>query len=252
MRQPPLYARLAETLLDDISQGRLLPGDKLPTEDEFIKTHRVSRVTVRQALTLLRDRGLIERYARRGSFVANRPTGWTASSMEDVLNIAAETVPEALEWKLVQAPPAGRRLLLPPGEAVYRLRVVRSHIRNPVFYLEAYVSRSIGDRLSREDLRGALLVELIEKRLGMPATTGLEEISAGVADPVLARRLRIPVGSPLLILDVTFFGPQGQPIEYARAQYRADLVKRRNHLVRTRATSSTAAELRGSLNARLA
>jgi GntR family transcriptional regulator len=218
VRHQPLYARLAEALLEEMSS----------------------------------DRGLIERYARRGSFVANRPTGWTASSMADVLDIAAETVAKALEWKLVKAPEAARKLLLPPGEPLYRLRVVRSHLSNPVFFLEAYVSRAIGERLNREDLRGALLVELIEKHLGMPATSGLEEISAEVADPVLARRLRIPAGSPLLVLDVTFFGPQGQPLEYARARYRADQVKRRNHLVRNRGASSTEPELSGAFGGRLA
>jgi GntR family transcriptional regulator len=245
VRHQPLYARFAAGLLKAISSGQLRPGDKLPTEDEFIKIHRVSRVTVRQALSLLRDRGLIERYARRGSFVASRPTGWTASSMADVLGIASDTVPNALEWKLVKAPDAARRLSLPPDEPLYRLRVVRSHLHKPVFFLDAYVSRTIGERLNPEDLRGALLVELIEKHLGMPATTGVEEISADIADPALARRLRIPVGSAVLVLDVTFFGPDGQAIEYAHARYRADQVKRRNYLTRSQVEGLPAAGERG-------
>lgn len=250
-RAPLAALRAARhSLLEDISRGRLRPGDKLPTEDEFIKTHRVSRVTVRQALGLLRDRGLIERYARRSSFVASRPTGWTASSMADVLDIAAETVPTALEWKFVKTAEAAQRLSLPSSEPLYRLRVVRSHLGKPVFYLEVYVARSIGERLYREDLHGALLVELIEKHLGMPTTTGLEEISAAVADPALARRLRIPAGSAVLVLDVTSLGPQGQPIEYARTRYRADQVKRRNHFTRSQAAPSTAADFRGHHGAR--
>jgi GntR family transcriptional regulator len=251
-RRQPLYARFAAGLLEAISSGRLRPGDKLPTEDDFIKLHRVSRVTVRQALSLLRDRGLIERYARRGSFVASRPTGWTASSMADVLGIASDTVPNALEWTLVRAAEAAERLSLPPAEPLYRLRVVRSHLHKPVFFLEAYVSRAIGERLNPEDLRGALLVELIDKHLGIPATTGLEEISADVASPALARRLRIPAGSPVLVLDVTFFGPDGQAIEYARARYRADQVKRRNHLTRSQVVAAPATGKRGKLGAPLA
>ena len=245
MRRQPLYARFAAGLLKAISSGQLRPGDKLPTEDEFIKIHRVSRVTVRQALSRLRDRGLIERYAHRGSFVARRPTGWTASSMADVLGIASDTVPNALEWKLVKAADAARRLSLSPDEPLYRLRVVRSHLRKPVFFLDAYVPRIIGERLNPEDLRGALLVELIEKHLGMPATTGVEEISADTADPALARRLRIPVGSAVLVLDVTFFGPDGHAIEYARARYRADQVKRRNYLTRNEFEAPPAAGERG-------
>ena len=245
MRRQPLYARFAAGLLKAISSGQLRPGDRLPTEDEFIKIHRVSRVTVRQALSLLRDRGLIERYTRRGSFVARRLTGWTASSMADVLGIASDTVPNALEWKLVKAADAARRLSLPPDEPLYRLRVVRSHLRKPVFFLDAYVSRAVGERLDPDDLRGALLVELIDKHLGIPATTGVEEISADVADPALARRLRIPVGSAVLVLDVTFFGPDGQAIEYARARYRADQVKRRNYLTRSQGEASPRGAERG-------
>jgi GntR family transcriptional regulator len=251
VRRQPLYARFANTLLEAISSGRLRPGDKLPTEDEFIKLHRVSRVTVRQALSRLRDRGLIERYARRGSFVANRPTGWTASSMADVLGIASDTVPTALEWKLVRAAEAAKRLSLQATESLYRLRVVRSHLRKPVFFLEAYVCRAIGERLHADDLHGTLLVELIDKHLGIPATTGLEEISADIADPGLARRLRIPAGSPVLVLDVTFFGPDGQAIQYARARYRADQVKRRNYLTRSEVVGMPARD-HGKLNTPLA
>jgi GntR family transcriptional regulator len=236
MPRVPLYLRVRDSLLAAITEGRLRAGEKIPTEEDLVRAHGVSRVTVRQALALLREQGLIERFPRRGSFVADqpRPSTWTASSIEDVLHVGAETVPDILEWRAVRAPEAARRLGLAPGQPVFRLRSVRSDKGTPLYYLEAFVPQAIGRRLLREDLRLAMLIELLENKLGLFVASGLEEITAGVADRALAARLRVRVGTPLLILDLTYFGADGRPVEHARAWYRADRFLRRNLLARGR------------------
>lgn len=234
MRYTPLYAQLADSLLKDISEGRLRPGDRLPTEDEFASAHRVSRVTVRQALNLLRERGLVERFARRGSFISKQPKGyaWTARAMQDVVQFGAETVPKILEWRALDAPAVAERLQLPVRERIYRLRSVRSYLDRPVYYVEAYTPHDIGQRLHRADLRLLMLLEVIENKLGLTVSRAVEEISADVADAVLAKRLGIRLGSPVLVLEIIYFGVDDRPLEYAKVWYRADHVKRRNELVR--------------------
>lgn len=234
MRSAPLYVRVKDALLQEISAGRLRPGDQVPTEDELMRSHDVSRVTVRQALGLLREQGLIERYPRRGTFVTEpRPhSAWVASSMEDVVLIGEETVPEQLDWRTVRAPEAAARLRLSPREPLYRLRSVRCHRGTPVYFVEAYVPLDIGRQLRREDLMPRILMEVIEQKLGIRIANGIEEISAAVADRALATRLRIPPGAPLLVLDLLYFTVVGRPIEYAEAWFRADQLRRRNVLTR--------------------
>jgi len=65
------YAALAAALQRDIDAGIYKPGDKLPPERTLAETHEVALLTMRQALTLLKDRGVIIRRQGSGTFVAS-------------------------------------------------------------------------------------------------------------------------------------------------------------------------------------
>ena len=54
----------------DIDSGRIAPDTRLPTETELAEQYGVSRVTVRRAIALLRDRGKVVTVHGRGTFVA--------------------------------------------------------------------------------------------------------------------------------------------------------------------------------------
>jgi GntR family transcriptional regulator len=69
----PLYQQLAEELRRAIEDGSLAPGQKLPSEPELSRRHRIGRPTVRQATELLVRRGLIERRRGAGTFVRPEP-----------------------------------------------------------------------------------------------------------------------------------------------------------------------------------
>jgi len=63
------YEQVAETLVGEIKAGRFPVDSRLPSEQKLAEMYGVSRVTVRQALSVLRDRGLVEAVPRSGSFV---------------------------------------------------------------------------------------------------------------------------------------------------------------------------------------
>lgn len=65
----PTYLRIAETLSIDIGAGRLAEGDRLPPERQFAADHGVSVTTLRKALKVLEDRGLIARRHGSGNYV---------------------------------------------------------------------------------------------------------------------------------------------------------------------------------------
>ncbi len=67
----PMHHQLALLLRSEIEAGRYPHGVPLPTEEELCARHGVSRTPVRKALRTLADEGLIVRYRRRGSFVAD-------------------------------------------------------------------------------------------------------------------------------------------------------------------------------------
>jgi GntR family transcriptional repressor for pyruvate dehydrogenase complex len=64
-----LADRVAEVLTDEITSGRLSPGDRLPTEIQLVKQLGVSRTVVREAVSRLRNAGLVEPRQGAGVFV---------------------------------------------------------------------------------------------------------------------------------------------------------------------------------------
>ena len=64
-----LTARLRDDLADRIARQELAPGAQLPTERVLSERYGVSRVTVRRALALLADDGIVQAVQGRGTFV---------------------------------------------------------------------------------------------------------------------------------------------------------------------------------------
>jgi DNA-binding GntR family transcriptional regulator len=69
MDPTPLYAQLADILRQLITSGELQPRSLLPSESYLQQEHGVSRGTVRMAMGLLREEGLVVTIAGRGTFV---------------------------------------------------------------------------------------------------------------------------------------------------------------------------------------
>ncbi|MEU6575209.1 FCD domain-containing protein [Streptomyces sp. NPDC046805] len=67
-----LTDRVAAILAEEIESGRLAEGDRLPTEVELVKQLGVSRTVVREAVSRLRNAGLVEPRQGRGVFVLPR------------------------------------------------------------------------------------------------------------------------------------------------------------------------------------
>src|SRR5260370_7297053 len=66
----PRYVEIAGELREHIESAALAPHTLLPSERELSETYQVSRMTARQALTLLENEGYLYRRPPRGTFVA--------------------------------------------------------------------------------------------------------------------------------------------------------------------------------------
>src|SRR2546427_6074384 len=69
----PLSRRIADQLRDQIGRGGLKPGDRLPSARELAALHGAARNTAREAISILRNEGLVDAQHGRGAFVRQRP-----------------------------------------------------------------------------------------------------------------------------------------------------------------------------------
>jgi DNA-binding GntR family transcriptional regulator len=65
----PLYVQVADAVAARIKAGELKPGQPIPSEKTLQQDYGVARGTVRQAVAVLRDRGLVITVPQRGTFV---------------------------------------------------------------------------------------------------------------------------------------------------------------------------------------
>lgn len=72
-KKTPLYRRLYQQFRLNIDSGIWKTGDLLPGEMQLCEMYHVSRITVRQALELLKKEGFVTRRAGKGSFITQPP-----------------------------------------------------------------------------------------------------------------------------------------------------------------------------------
>lgn len=101
MANEPKYEIVKQNILKQIHNGKLCPGDKLPSEQDLIKHFNVSGITIRKALTELADEGYIVRIKRKGSFV-NEPKEEENSSHLIALILSAEDYYDISYMKIIK------------------------------------------------------------------------------------------------------------------------------------------------------
>ncbi|MFJ2172365.1 FadR/GntR family transcriptional regulator [Streptomyces sp. NPDC101062] len=97
----PLSDEIAERVLSSIIDGQYPPGTALPAEGVLADQHAVSRLTVREAVKVLRSQNIVRIQRGRGTYV-NTPDQWTA--LEPMIRAAAGTpAGGAVSEKLIEA-----------------------------------------------------------------------------------------------------------------------------------------------------
>jgi len=82
-----LYEQIVQQIEDSIMQGALKPGDQLPAERELAQQFGVSRTAVREAVKTLREKGLLEAYSGRGTFITDGTSENIRQSLDRMIKI---------------------------------------------------------------------------------------------------------------------------------------------------------------------
>ncbi len=104
---PVSVGRVSEVIVEQIRllirEGKLLPGDRLPSERNLCERFGVSRVTVREALRVLEAGGLLEIRvgARGGAFVTKPSSERVGESLADLITLTRMTASEVTEARMV-------------------------------------------------------------------------------------------------------------------------------------------------------
>jgi GntR family transcriptional regulator len=224
----PLYLQIASSIDGGIADGRYEPGYRFPPEPELAASLGVSRLTLRQALTVLERRGLIDRVVGRhgGTFVrkwhVDRDLTTFAGFSQQLRRqglVAGAKVLSARELPASAEVAAG--LDLTEGSGVYEVQRLRLASGTPVllecssFPAEAFPG--FLDEPLDQSLYG-----LLGERYGRRPTHAREVLDPVAADRRVARLLGVGAGTPVLLVERTAFDVEGTPVEYARDLFVGD------------------------------
>jgi GntR family transcriptional regulator len=231
----PYYYQLYEILRGKILRGEWQPGDMLPTEGELLEQHRVSRSTVRQALDMLVNEGLIYRQRGRGTFVAHPPVEQGLSRIisftEDMIQRGLKPQTEVLVSGLIPAPEnIAKALQVEPGEELAHLERLRLADGEPMSVEESYLVHRYCPGVLEQDYAQNPLRVALEKKYGIRLVYARQSIRAISAPRSLAEKLSIQPNGAVLYIERVSFSEQGIPIEFLRLYHRGDRYVLHNEL----------------------
>jgi DNA-binding GntR family transcriptional regulator len=230
----PRYLDIGERLAAEVSL--MQPGDQLPKERELAERFAVSRMTVRQALSLLTDQGRVYSVRGHGTFVAEphvAKDATLASFTEDM--IARGFTPGSRLLAAVEVPaPAdvARALELPHGSPTLRIERLRLADDVPMCLETVHLPARLFPRLLDTDLTGSLY-SLLGARFRTTVSRADQTFSATRLTRRQSDLLGVPSGSAALVMRRISVDTRGRLVEHGESIYRNDRYEFRLGIVRT-------------------
>ncbi len=224
----PLYYQLERVLHKRILNGRLTPKNQFPTERQLCEEFGVSRITVRQALMILENEGLIQREQGRGTF-ATPPASTSRIPFElygyidDIFFIGEQTRLRIRSKKMIAADAeTARDMGLEEGQQICLLEGVRT-ARNRSAFFQAYLPKKIGEKIAIRELPTPFLISEVERVSLQRMKKAHQTISAAVATKKLAEIMDLKPGAPLLVIKRIYFSKNGDVLERAVTHFPSDV-----------------------------
>lgn len=229
----PLYLQIAETMRERIRKGVWQLDDVIPTLEELALEFGVARVTVRQAVQLLVQEGLLMPQRGKGTFVSAAPVQRHAvtlhTSLADLARSYEGTTPLMLSIDEHSAAPALAAGACLADEGYVRMRRVHSIEGSPYCLIDLYLRRSLFEKAPQAYRQQAVIPLLLQQKASI--SEAYQTMTVGQADSELAYLLRLPADSPVVHVERVFKDGEGVVSYFAHATYRGDWVQWRVDLV---------------------
>jgi GntR family transcriptional repressor for pyruvate dehydrogenase complex len=170
VRTSRLYEQIVQQIEESVLNGSLKPGDQLPAERDLAQRLGVSRTAVREAVKALREKGLVEAYSGRGTFITDGTTHAARQSFDLMVKIGQQESSTHL---------AELRLILEPGIAALAAERIEEEylgaMREAVVVMDraqkdpaAYIEADLDFHLAlAEAVANPLILSLIDSIVGL-------------------------------------------------------------------------------------
>lgn len=224
----PLYYQLKEIILSSIKNGKYKVGEAIPTENELSEIYKISRTTVRQAITELVHEGWLYRVKSKGTFVQkpkiNQSFVQALGSFNDqILQAGNKPHTELLNFKVIDAPESvAEELHVNVGSRVIFIHRRRFADNEPIVIVKTFLPYEKCKFILEHDLEKESLYPLLASNSNTQLYKIRRYIEAVEADENDVEHLRISSDKAIQYFTSVGFNMYDEPIEYSLARYRGD------------------------------
>jgi GntR family transcriptional regulator len=220
----PLYHQLMQRLSEDIERGVYPVGSRIPPEHELEELYKVSRVTVRRALSELTAEGLLERKQGKGTFVSTPRISQDLKNIHSFHDACKQNGLQGgtivIHVKETEADSSDlKELGLKEGSRVLEILRIRTANGDPVVLEKNHFSMAYA-YLENENLSGSLYNVL--RDYGIEPKQAYHDISMTYASENQAKLLNVNAGAPLMKLHEVVYDQKGRPLHNSTQLIRGD------------------------------
>lgn len=219
-KRTPRYRQIADELVHEVRSGAYPVGKFLPTENDLASRFDTSRQTVREALRVLAEKGLILRKAGSGTLVVDK-------GERPLLNLAVGNIAQLLSYprgvsrqhlessQFITDEASAELLGCAPGKLWIRLRCIRfeptKHL--PMGWVDIFILPKYAAVLSEGNSESTTIVQQIESRFGLVVECAEVDVSVTRIDEAMAAALQTEIGCPALRIVRRYLDSSNEPFE---------------------------------------
>lgn len=228
----PLHIQLRNELEKHIKEGHY--QEKIPSERELMDEYKVSRSTVREAVSHLVKDGILEKIHGKGTFISVKPIqDWlgSLSSTTEIIKRMGMKPDARLVTHGVVKPPADVQKITGFDEAYY-IKRVRYANDIPLAIEIQYYPVEVGKLLAQHDIDKGTLFDLLEQKLNIKLADAEQIITSSKLSSEDAELLDVEESQHVLLTERMLHDELGELIEYYLAYFRSDMYSFRIKLSR--------------------
>ncbi|MFO8191575.1 MAG: GntR family transcriptional regulator [Bacillota bacterium] len=224
----PAYMQLVYILKQQVASGLLRVGDRLPSESQICKQYKVSPMTVRRAINILSDQGIVDTAQGRGTFV--RPiklesATFQLSALQDIFT-STQVAVTILEARILSADErVSQKLKLQDEKRVIYIRRSISLAGEPLLYHREYLIYNPRRALIESELEVTSLRGLFQGESGGDLKYGELSIETTSINEEEALLLKSPAGMAAFNLEHIFYDYSDQPVSWGWFICRGDRLR---------------------------
>ncbi len=222
------YVKIKDAIVEQIDAGMLSARQKLPAERKLAESFDTTRVTLREALSLLESEGRIYREDRRGWFISPESLRYdpTQALNFNKMALAQNRLPKTelvVSKAMVANKHASALLGLKPFSDVYRVDRVRYLDGRPVVYVTNYIRPELFPNILEHDLTQSLTDIYKEHYATRYHSTRYRILTSSLFGDI-AEALRATAGTRAMVLEKINYNQNGEVVDCNIEYWRHDAI----------------------------